>query len=95
MPTSVPDNRRRCFAAAQSPLIGRPMGRPRAVGDAPGSSTHLNAPHEQFRPIIGLAVITMLIVIVYLVIDRINTSKAKDEHTHSAITEKKPSQRDG
>ena len=45
--------------------------------------------------IIGLAISTLLIVIVYLVIDRINTSKAKDEHTHSAMTEGKPSQRDG
>lgn len=45
--------------------------------------------------IIGLAVITMVIVLVYLIIDRVNTSKAKDEHTHSAITEKKPQQRDG
>lgn len=45
--------------------------------------------------IIGLAVITMTIVIVYVIIDRIGTEKAKKEHTHSAITENKPSQRDG
>ena len=45
--------------------------------------------------IIGLAVITMVIVIVYVVIDRIGLEKEKKEHTHSAITEDKPSQRNG
>jgi hypothetical protein len=43
----------------------------------------------------ALAVGTLTIVIAYLVIDRIGTAKAKDEHTHSAVTEKAPGLRDG
>ena len=45
--------------------------------------------------IICLAIATLAIVVAYLVIDRINTSKAKDEHTHSAMTKNNPTQRDG
>ena len=43
----------------------------------------------------GLALITLVIVVTYLVIERIGLSKAKDEHHHSATTEKVPSQRNG
>ncbi len=45
--------------------------------------------------IISLAVMTLVIVICYLVIERVAVSKAQDEHHHSAITEGKPEQRDG
>lgn len=37
--------------------------------------------------IISLAIGTLTIVIAYLIIERIAVSKAKDEHTHSAVTE--------
>ena len=43
----------------------------------------------------ALAVSTLTIVIAYLVIERIGTSKAKDEHHHSAVTENQPNLRDG
>lgn len=43
----------------------------------------------------SLALMTLVIVIAYLIIDRIGVSKAKDEHTHSAVTEDKPGLRDG
>ena len=45
--------------------------------------------------IISLAVVTLTIVLAYLVIERIAVSKAKDEHTHSAVTEDKPELRNG
>ncbi len=43
----------------------------------------------------ALAIVTLTIVAVWLVIERIGTEKAKDEHHHSAMTENKPEQRDG
>ena len=45
--------------------------------------------------IISLAVATLTIVIAYLVIERINVAKAKDEHHHAEITKRDPALRDG
>lgn len=45
--------------------------------------------------IICLAVMTLTIVIAYLIVERISVAKAKDTHEHSAMTEGKPSQRNG
>ncbi len=50
--------------------------------------------HDAFI-VFGLALITLAIVVTYLVIDRIGLEKAKSEHHHSAVTERKPEQRDG
>ncbi len=45
--------------------------------------------------IISLALATLVIVIGYLIYQSFAVKKAKDEHHHSAVTEKKPELRDG
>ena len=45
--------------------------------------------------IISLAMMTLVIVVFYLVVERIGLSKAKDEHHHSAITDGVPEQKNG
>ena len=45
--------------------------------------------------IISLALATLVIVVLYLVVQRFRVSKAKDEHHHSAITKGRPDQRNG
>ncbi len=44
--------------------------------------------------IVTLAIGTLLIVIGFLIYQRMNVSKAQDEHHHSAITRGHPEQRD-
>ena len=45
--------------------------------------------------VITLAISTLVIVIGYLIYQRINVQKAETEHHHSEITRGHPEQRDG
>ncbi len=43
----------------------------------------------------SLALMTLTIVVFYLIVERIGLSNAKDKHTHSAITDGAPEQKNG